>query len=621
MLVTGTDSVNCRGAPGRDRGHVSSSYDGEHAAPGRGWPTHGGSRAGYLCERLPARRGRGTVRDSGSRHRSVEGTGVARLIPSDLSRIALAGAHAPELATLAMLQKALPDDYTVFHGVHWTREHAGWTQFGEIDFVVLNRAGAVLLVEQKNGVLEEDSGRLVKRYAGGEKDPVRQVHRSLDKVREKYRWRHPRAGPLEADYLVYLPEHRVKDLNAVGLDASRVVDARERESLAIRIQECLPRGVYPSDGRYERVHDFFCQTFEVVPDIHAHRAAHERTFVRQAGPVAALLAGLEMTPYRLRFSGTAGSGKSLLALQFFARERAAGRRVLLTCFNRPLAERLKARVGAGGVVDTFHGFCVAFLKRCGQSPDFADPELWRRIPELVTAEVVPEAERFDALVVDEGQDFEAEWLEVLRLFLTDNADLLWLEDADQNLQGRPPVPLPGFVGYRCPTNYRSPESIARFVRNTLPFVFEPGNDLPGLGVGVHRYADPAEQPKVVARVVQDLVRQGFRHDDIVLLTCRGAQGSLFSAIDAVGGLRLRRYTGEYDTDGNQVLTAGQLTFESVYRFKGQEAPAVVLVDVDPRSERREREERLLYCAMTRATVRLDLVVRQDNAANRRFLEA
>jgi hypothetical protein len=49
-----------------------------------------------------------------------------------------------------------------------------------------------------------------------------------------------------------------------------------------------------------------------------------------------------------------------------------------------------------------------------------------------------------------------------------------------------------FVGYRCPLNYRSPESIARFIRNTLPFEFDLGNDLPGMGVGVHEYADPAE---------------------------------------------------------------------------------------------------------------------------------
>ena len=66
---------------------------------------------------------------------------MARLIPSDLTRLALAGAHQPEVATLADLQKALPDDYTVFHGVHWTQRYNGTTLFRQIDFAAFNGAG------------------------------------------------------------------------------------------------------------------------------------------------------------------------------------------------------------------------------------------------------------------------------------------------------------------------------------------------------------------------------------------------------------------------------------------------------------------------------------------------
>jgi superfamily I DNA and RNA helicase len=68
------------------------------------------------------------------------------------------------------------------------------------------------------------------------------------------------------------------------------------------------------------------------------------------------------------------------------------------------------------------------------------------------------------------------------------------------------------------------------------------------------------------------------------------------------------------------LTPGQLTFDSIYRFKGQEAPAIILVDVDPSNDRMDQAYRVLYCGMTRATVRLDMVVRAGNAANRRFLK-
>ena len=64
---------------------------------------------------------------------------MARLIPSDIGRLELAGGHRPELETLRYLRDALPAAYTVFHGVHWSREYRGHTVYGEIDFAVLNR--------------------------------------------------------------------------------------------------------------------------------------------------------------------------------------------------------------------------------------------------------------------------------------------------------------------------------------------------------------------------------------------------------------------------------------------------------------------------------------------------
>ena len=58
-----------------------------------------------------------------------------------------------------------------------------------------------------------------------------------------------------------------------------------------------------------------------------------------------------------------------------------------------------------------------------------------------------------------------------------------------------------------------------------------------------------------------------------------------------------------------MFTTGQLTFDSVARFKGQEAPAIIVADAAP-SDDAVHEARLLYSAMTRATVRLELLVQR-----------
>ncbi|NIW86169.1 MAG: ATP-binding domain-containing protein [Gammaproteobacteria bacterium] len=548
---------------------------------------------------------------------------MARIVPSDISRLALAGAHTPELETLRTLKAQLPQDFTVFHGVHWSREYRTWTDFGEIDFAIVNRSGDVLLIEQKNGALAETDAGLVKRYDEVDKNVAEQTRRSLEKVREKFRWQQGRKSTLHLDYLLYCPDYRVRSLNAAGLGASRIVDAGARDGLPARIQSVLGSGGAQGGGHRELVEAFFTQTLDLVPDIHAHVAAGETAFVRRTGALAQILTALEMKPFRLRVAGVPGSGKSFLARDFFERALHADRRPLLVCFNRPLAERLKSRVGAGGYVSTFLGFCDRFLEARGRKPDFGqmdkDPDFWRTVLDRVMGEAIPDDWRFDSLIVDEGQDFEPEWLEILRMFLREDAETVWLEDPDQDLYGKPRVTLEDFVGYRCGVNYRSPESVARFMREHLPFQFQPGNDLPGLGVDVHGYDDPTEQPDLARRIVLDLLRQGFGHEDIVILSCRGMGHSAFSEVNGLGDVRLRRFTGEYDAGGNQLMTDGRLVFDSVYRFKGQEAPAVVLTDIDPEPQRLEQALRVLYCGMTRATVRLDLLVNTSNAEVRGLL--
>ncbi len=108
----------------------------------------------------------------------------------------------------------------------------GDTVYGEIDFAVVNRSGQVLIIEQKNGTLEEEDAGLVARYRDGDKNVAEQLHRALDNIRTKFARQHPRQPKLDLDYLVYCPDHRLGRLSAVGLDEKRVVDASVRDRLA-----------------------------------------------------------------------------------------------------------------------------------------------------------------------------------------------------------------------------------------------------------------------------------------------------------------------------------------------------------------------------------------------------
>ena len=549
---------------------------------------------------------------------------MAYIVPSDIKKIEFSNASGHELETLAYLQKNLSNEYTVFHGVHWSHEYQSWTHFGEIDFVILNKNGKVLFIEQKNGQLEESSGKLVKYYGTHSKDVADQIHRSIDKVREKFRWTHGKGEKLVVDYLIYCPDYLVKSINAAGINITRVVDSSRKDQLANVIQSLCVGGIN-EHCNYKKLESFFHQSFNIVPDIHAHKDKLDKSSVRQSGPLVSILSNLEMNPFRLRIMGTAGSGKSLVVQSYMEKEADQGRRVLFLCFNRLLAEKRRdlwqKRHSDNSIIQTFYGFCTAFLESQGMSlcyeKMYTDHDVfWQEILELVMSMEMDETWQFDTLVVDEGQDFQDEWYEIAKLFLKENASILWLEDNKQKLMLKQSVKLEHFVNYHCHINYRTPESIARYILHVLPVQFEIGNSLPGLGVDTHAYQDEKEQPKKVAHLVQKLIKEGFSLDEIYIVSCKGTKKSIFGKLEKIGNISLSHYTGGYDDQGQQLMTEGKLRFDSIYRFKGLESPSVILVDIDFDKPLNKQQENLLFCCMTRATVKLDVFFNSDKIASK-----
>ncbi len=57
------------------------------------------------------------------------------------------------------------------------------------------------------------------------------------------------------------------------------------------------------------------------------------------------------------------------------------------------------------------------------------------------------------------------------------------------------------------------------------------------------------------------------------------------------------------------------------RFKGQQGSAVILIDIDETLEDSVSVRRILYCGMTQATVRLELVVQEGNPWQKKFSDA
>ena len=76
---------------------------------------------------------------------------------------------------------------------------------------------------------------------------------------------------------------------------------------------------------------------------------------------------------------------------------------------------------------------------------------------------------------------------------------------------------------------------------------------------------------------------------------------------------MRHFTGAYDLFGQPVYSQGDVLVESVYRFKGQAAPAVIFTEIDF-AVLDDQAVRKLFVGATRSSMKLVLILHQKSAA-------
>lgn len=538
---------------------------------------------------------------------------MAIVHPAGWRELAATGAAQREIETLAQLADGLSDDYTIFHGVHWTRIHQGRHAIvGEIDFAIVGPTGKLLLVEQKSGFLAETPGGLVKRYGQKDKQVAMQLARNVDALTNRLR-AVCEGGPIEVDALLFCPDYTVRAPGTAGIDPARIVDATRRQYLVEVIRAILPAGG-PRLINRAKIERFLGDVLELVPEVHAIVGEAHALYTRLAGGLADWARRIDFTPFRLRVVGTAGSGKTQLAMAAYRDALAAGRQPMYVCYNRPLADHIALIAPPGGIVVTYHQLADRLLRARGEAPDFTRPDAFARLEAALDDLQPADADQVDELIIDEGQDFQAGWARNLLRFLRPGGRAWWLEDPLQNLYARPPVDLPGWVVLHADTNYRSPRDILTSLNRLLPGRgVEAGSPIEGAEVEIISYAGPDDLATASTRALTRAVGLGFKRPHIALVTYRGREHSLLTPLTRLGNFPLKAPTGRYDLLGNPILTDGDILIDSVHRFKGRAAPCVILTEIDF-ATLDDAAIRRLFVGATRATLKLILVATDSAAA-------
>ncbi len=509
-----------------------------------------------------------------------------------------------EIDVLDRLQQSLPDGFQIFHSVGWHSIEQGIDRHGEIDLVVVGPTGNVLLMEVKAGAVALREGGIFKLYGERERDVARQTRMQHGAMVDRLAKAGLRAFVTNC---LVLPDYRVGDAQVVAMPRERIIDADEFDYMGTRVRELLSIGRSESD--VDEIRRFLANEFKVSVDLQVLGEQVCRTSRRLADGLATWVPRIVAPSGVIRVQATAGSGKTQLAVRLLGDAAGAGLRALYVCFNRTLADYIARVVPPRVKVTSFHELCVEHWRRTLGEPDFAVPDVFRRVAEHYGQAAAQFEPHFDLIVIDEGQDFAPDWVASLLPQLQPAGRLYLLEDEDQRLYARESFDLSDAVTLTCNENFRSPHAIVEVV-NALGLAdrtIEARSPYAGELPGFRTYDDERSLRRETAQAVQGLVGCGIAVEEIVVLTGHGRGRSALLKEDRIGDFRTRRYTGSHTAEGEPVWSDGSLLVESVYRFKGQSAAAVVLSEMDF-DELDEATRRKLFVGMTRAYLRVEVVL-------------
>lgn len=518
---------------------------------------------------------------------------TARLIPHEPMYV-----NFSERLFAEQLREQLPDDAVMFVNQRFTDRTADV----EADVIVAWPGFGMAVIEVKGGsvFLQNQQWRQVWQHGSTTKriDPVGQARNAKYKLRayldEHVQWSH---GRPRLAHMVALTATTL-DATFTAPDAPRwmIVDRTEMGHAASRVAAVLRQTADlsepPSHDDVEMLVE--CLAGVLIPQRDLLADLDERESICEIlSKDQARVLDMLGSHSRVEIRGGAGSGKTWLAVEKARRLAGSGKQVALMCYSRGLAEFLSRRVATlpqgqrPAYVGTFHSLGTGWGVPAGAEDDsrYWEQDLPEKMVSLAADQ--PLAQRFDAIVIDEAQDFAETWWPAVLAALRDPevGELYVFADENQRVfarQGQPPVPL---VAVDLTENLRNTKQIAQTFSSLAPAVMKTRG---GAGVPV-RFVQcaPTAAMDEADDAIELLMKEGWPAEALALLTTNSRHP----------------YQVEQQAEGQdeywQSFWADDYPFYGhVLGFKGLERPAVVLAVNGFRDEERARE--MLYVGLSRA---------------------
>lgn len=532
-------------------------------------------------------------------------------IPRDYDQTSLEGVMFEAL-------KKLPSEYYVVHSFKnvYVQDHT--FHEGEIDFVIFSQAKGILCLEAKAGAIKYDGGYwkyangIIMKHGGPYNQAAGNKWNLLNVVQNSSL--RDIAGRCKFLHAVWFPSISKADLLGINFpkEADRSItltmEALENPEpyISVLFDIELENHIKTDLSNHEAariIREIICPEFSIFPSKNFDNDLKKIVFHRLLKEQEGLLNYLVEQKSAV-INGAAGTGKTMLAVEKATRHASNGEKVLFLCYNIMLRKYLDTEY-RHEMIDymTIDKFACKIGKT--ETPDYkiASERVW----DMFLSGTFP----YIHVIVDEGQDFGRDEIEETDLLQTIHDGIVNNEEVNgtfyvfyDQLQLIQSTRIPEFIReadckltlYR---NCRNTENIAitslKPLSDRTPKLCD--DSVKGVPARIHFRTSPQKTVDRIGELVDELEDEGIT--DIVILTCKSITSSVLNE-DSING-----------TYKNQVYTTCR-------KFKGLEADAVILIDVDEDTFGNAEVQRF-YVGASRARLRLEIVTMMTDESCQKVL--
>jgi hypothetical protein len=518
--------------------------------------------------------------------------------------------------------KALPPEYTVMYSFKYreANQKNGHVLVKEADFVVVHPDRGFITIEVKTGEVSCIDG--VWQYTSDgsplRKDPVSQAvgayHAILGIFKESQKISF---GP-KADYCIAFPEcSNVRGILPPHIAPDNVFLQNDLDNLHKKISDIFSsKKIFPNVKHVTLLQNMLIPSFNIFTQLEEkinlfNKKADEILTDEQTRILD------ETIEKRMVFLGGAGTGKTFIAIEKAKQLAKQQKKVLLTCYSSKLPNHLLKQEDSNIHCTNFHDFITKWLQENGYKDEMeqakneckSKPDVQEYYDEVLpllflTRFHKSDEDSYDAIIVDEGQDFSKDWLDCLEPLLKEDSIFYIFADERQNIFKRN-LDFEKFGIHRraLTRNFRNTKEIHKeLVELTKNYNYYSHKEISlGQKVKLFKWTSFQEQKKLIKKEVGRLVQQGISAGRILILSPNKQHKSSLKDVKNIKSWSVVPFGEAADNNA--------IRFETIRSFKGLEADIVFLTDI--REDEKVCTLEDIYVGTSRAKYLLYMFVQED----------